>query len=101
MLGSSANTPPPLSRRHRTAFDSAAQQAGRYDGGGDDATGHDAGGAAGSASAWIETCSGVREETAAMLMLLDTLSCPQVLRWFWSLEHERGVLAYDVAELSE
>lgn len=28
-------------------------------------------------------------------------SLPQVLRWFWSLKHERGVLAYEVAELSE
>ncbi|CAB1098339.1 unnamed protein product [Ectocarpus sp. CCAP 1310/34] len=128
MLGSSAKSPRPLSHRHRTVFDSAAQQTGRYDYGGRDATGRGAGGAAGTA-AWIETVAGCtgpedgfvyggeagsvltfvrkgREDggdsgVAAAAAAAGHPSLPQVLRWFWNLKHERGVLAYEVAELNE
>ncbi|CBJ28200.1 conserved unknown protein [Ectocarpus siliculosus] len=129
ILGSPARSPPPLSHRHRTVFDSAAQQTGRYDYGGRDATGRDAGGAAGAA-AWIETVAGCtgpedgfvyggeagsvltfvrkgREDggdsgvAAAAAAAAGHPSLPQVLRWFWNLKHERGVLAYEVAELNE
>lgn len=32
---------------------------------------------------------------------VDSPALPDVLKWFWRLKHDRGVLAYEVAELEE